>query len=227
MEKITVKQLFDTVSSTYTYLLLDEESRQAAIIDPVDTEVENYCRELNGYKLVLILDTHIHADHVTGAYLLKEKTKAQYGLHSTIAGVDISLVDNQIITIGNISLKIIATPGHTAESVCFLVDTFLFTGDTLLIGKCGRTDFQGGSAADLYDSVTQKLFTLPDDTVVYPGHDYAGNKYSTIGNEKENNGRLSNRTKEEFIELMDNLNLPKPKMMDVAVPINMKCGRRD
>lgn len=221
-----IKQLFDTISSTYTYLLLDNNLKDAVIIDPVDTEVERYLQELKGYNLRFILDTHIHADHVTGANLLKQKTKALYGLKANFENVDISLYDNQVLTVGNIKIKVIFTPGHTAESVCFLVDNYCFTGDTLLIGKCGRTDFQEGSAADLYDSVTKKLFALSNETIVYPGHEYEGRKASTIGREKNNNIRLANKTKEEFIGIMNNLNLPKPKMMDIAVPANLKCGRR-
>ena len=222
-----VKQLFDAVSSTYTYLLLDEESKQAVIIDPVDTEVEKYLQELQNYYLKLILDTHIHADHVTGAALLKKKTDAKYGLRAQINGVDIVLYNNQVITIENINIKIVTTPGHTPESVCFLVDTVVFTGDTLLIGKCGRTDFQGGSAEQLYDSVHQQLLTLPDSTIIYPGHEYESKTHSTIGWERKHNSCLAHKTRAEFIEIMNNLNLPRPKMMDVAVPANMKCGRRD
>lgn len=223
---ITIKQLFEPNSSTYTYLLFDQQLRQAVIIDPVDTEVKIYLQELEGSTLKLILDTHLHADHVTAAAVLKEKTDAHYGLNAALEGVDLPLQDGQIITIGSIKIKVISTPGHTVESVCFLVDSLLFTGDTLLIGKCGRTDFQGGSAAALYNSVTQKIFTLPDDIMVYPGHEYDGRTHSTLGWEKKNNSRLAHKTKEEFIAIMDNLNLPYPKTMGVAVPANMKCGRR-
>ena len=220
-----VQQLFDPASSTYTYVLLDVQTKQAVIIDPVDTQVEKYIQEIQGYVLKLIIDTHIHADHVTGAYLLKQKTGARYGLNAQFDGVDIQLSDGMVIPIGTISLRFFATPGHTAESVCIVVDTYVFTGDTLLIGKCGRTDFQNGDAGALYDSVTQKLFTLSSNIIVYPGHDYEGRTHSTIGNEQNHNLRLSNKSKEEFIRIMNTLNLPKPKMMDIAVPANMRGGK--
>ena len=222
-----IKQLFEPKSSTYTYLLLDRDLRDAVIIDPVDSDVERYLQELQGYTLRFILDTHIHADHVTGAYLLKQRTKANYGLGTELAGVDLVLQDGKFIKVGGVDIRILATPGHTPESICLLVEKALFSGDTLLIGRCGRTDLQGGSAEALYHSVTKKLFTLPDDTIVYPGHEYEGRTHSTLGWEKENNIRLAHKTKAEFIHIMDNLNLPYPRMMDVAVPANLKCGKKD
>ena len=220
-----VQQLFDPASSTYTYVLLDVQTKQAVIIDPVDTQIEKYLQELVGYTLKLIIDTHIHADHITGAYLLKQKTGARYGLNVHAEGVDVVFSDGMVLSIGDIQLQIIATPGHTAESVCIVVDTFVFTGDTLLIGKCGRTDFQNGDAGALYDSVTKKLFTLSSNIIVYPGHDYEGRTQSTIGDEQKHNLRLANKSKEEFMQIMNTLNLPKPKMMDIAVPANMRCGK--
>ena len=213
-------------SFAYTYLLLDTSTKQALIIDPVDTLIDEYFQELSGYDLKLILDTHLHADHVTGAYLLQQETKADYGLAVPSAGVDLCLSDQQIIIIGTITLTVLSTPSHTPDSVCFLVGNYVFTGDTLLIGKCGRTNFQNGSAAQLYDSITQKLFALPDSTIVYPGHDYQQRKVSTIGKEKNTNERIAHRSKAEFISIMDNLHLPRPAMMDIAVSANMKCGRR-
>ncbi len=221
-----IKQLFDIENSTYTYLLLDTPTHQALIIDPVDTHYREYLRELSGYTLGLILDTHLHADHVTAAHLLQQETDADYGLAVPLEGVDTILSDQQIITVGDITITVLSTPGHTPDSVCFLVGNYLFTGDTLLIGKCGRTDFQDGSAAQLYDSITQKLFALPDSTLVYPGHDYQQRKVSTIGQEKNTNERIAHCSKAEFISIMDNLHLPPPAMMDLAVPANRKCGRR-
>lgn len=221
-----IKQLSEKTSSAYTYVLFDSITKNAIIIDPVDSEVDCYLKELAGYNLKLILDTHLHADHITGAFLLKQKTKAQYGLSVKLDCIDVLLKDHQTITIGNIEIKIIATPGHTSESVCFLVENNIFTGDTLLVGKCGRTDFQNGDPGKLFDSVTKKLFILPDNMVVYPGHDYEGKTSSTVGQEKKNNLRLVNKTREEFIHIMNNLNLLKPKMMDIAVPANMQCGRK-
>jgi sulfur dioxygenase len=222
-----VKQLFAAQSSTYTYILFDETSKKAVIIDPVDVDMEKYVNELKDYTLVLILDTHVHADHITGASLLKDETGAKYGVLAGFKGVDVTLQDNQILQVGDMQIKVITTPGHTSDSVCFLSGENLFTGDTLLIGKCGRTDFQKGSSSELYDSVTQKLFTLPNETIVYPGHDYAGNTKSSIGQEKELNLRLANKTREEFVDIMDNLNLSYPKMMNLAVPANKRCGRKD
>ena len=200
-----IRQFFDAESSAYTYLLRDENSKLALIIDPVETQVEWYVQELQGYTLQLILDTHIHADHITAAWLLKQRTGGKYGLSVPGPTVDMVLQDGLILNVGTITIKVLATPGHTAESVCFLVGNTLFTGDTLLIGKCGRTDFQGGSAGALYDSVMNKLFTLPDYMLIYPGHDYEQRTSSTLGQEKQTNARLAGKTKEEIIQIMKNL----------------------
>lgn len=224
------RQLFDSVSSTYTYLLADEASRQALLIDPV---LEHEARDLKlldelGLKLKYILDTHIHADHITAAGRLRKSTGA-----TTIAGrkgaacVDRGLADGEQIVLGDtIKLTVLETPGHTDDSVCYYEANhkLLFTGDTLLIRGNGRSDFQNGSANDLYDSLTEKLFKLDDRTTVYPGHDYKGMTCTTIGEEKKFNPRIAGKTRDEFIAIMNNLNLPRPKKIDEAVPANRECG---
>jgi sulfur dioxygenase len=226
------RQMFDRESYTYTYLLGDEQTREAVLIDPVDTELSLYSRLLEelDLKLVLALDTHVHADHVTALGLLREKTgcATMVGSEGEVDCASAGLEDGQLLEVGDIVIRVLFTPGHTNDSFSFIVAddgaTYLFSGDTLLIRGTGRTDFQNGSAADLYDSLHNKLLTLPDETLVYPGHDYKGWTVSTIGEEKINNPRLEPPTKDAFIELMDNLDLPNPKMMDVAVPANRACG---
>eukprot|EP00522_Entomoneis_paludosa_P018360 CAMPEP_0172454306 /NCGR_PEP_ID=MMETSP1065-20121228/11339_1 /TAXON_ID=265537 /ORGANISM="Amphiprora paludosa, Strain CCMP125" /LENGTH=244 /DNA_ID=CAMNT_0013206615 /DNA_START=110 /DNA_END=844 /DNA_ORIENTATION=+ len=233
-EKIGLKQLFDTESSTYTYLLWDQTTKDAILVDPVDILVDRDMKEVedHGLKLVLGVNTHAHADHITGTGLLKQKIP---GLKSVIAKAsgakaDILVESGDKIVFGNRSLEVRSTPGHTTGCLSYVADdrSFVLTGDTLLIQGCGRTDFQGGSAETLYDSVHNELFTLPDDTIVYPAHDYKGRFSSSIRNEKENNPRLgAGKTKEEFAEIMKNLNLSYPKKIDVAVPANMRCGVPD
>jgi sulfur dioxygenase len=226
------RQMFDRESCTYTYLLGDEQTREAVLIDPVDTELSLYLRLLEelDLKLVLALDTHVHADHVTALGLLREKTDCttMVGFEGEVDCASAGLEDGQLLEVGDIEIRVLFTPGHTNDSFSFIVAddgaTYLFSGDTLLIRGTGRTDFQNGSAADLYDSLHNKLLTLPNETLVYPGHDYKGWIVSTIGEEKINNPRLEPPTKDAFIELMDNLDLPDPKMMDVAVPANRACG---
>lgn len=222
-------QLFDTESSTYTYLLVDEDGRSAVIIDPVDRHWERDLAHLKrlGLDLAYVLETHAHADHVTAAGKLREVTGATAAVPAGcgIASAEMQLNDGDIIRFGSgEEITVLHTPGHTAGSVCYLWRGNVFTGDTLLIDGCGRTDFQSGSSAAMYDSVTRKLFTLPDHTRVWPGHDYKGQAVSTIGWEKRHNARLANRSKEEFEQLMAGLDLPKPKMIDIAVPANKNLG---
>lgn len=224
------RQLFEPVSSTYTYLLGCEATRQAILIDPVLEEVEGYVALLDtlGLTLAYTLDTHVHADHITAADALR----ARLGSKSVVragAGADCADVlveDGQTITAGTLSLTAVATPGHTDGCTSYLAGDRVFTGDTLLIGGCGRTDFQQGSAARLYASVTTRLFSLPPDTLVYPGHDYKGRTVSTIREERAINARLGGgKTLEEFVEIMANLQLAYPKQIDRALPANLQCGR--
>ena len=222
-------QLFDAESSTFTYILPAAGSDAAVIIDPVDRHCERDLAHLArlGLKLAYVLETHAHADHVTSAGRLRELTGARACVPSGcgIAPAEVQLDDGDVVRFGAAEeIAVLHTPGHTAGSVSFLWRGNLFTGDTLLIGGCGRTDFQSGSAAELYDSVTNKLFRLPDATRVWPGHDYQGQSVSTIGWEKRHNARLANRSRADFIALMDNLNLPRPKLMDIAVPANRQLG---
>ncbi len=222
------RQLFDPVSSTYTYVLGDEKSREAVIIDPVRELVERDLDLLKKLSLSLkfILETHVHADHITAANMLKSKTGAQtgVGLACGTTGFDHMLVDGDKITFGNEIIKAIATPGHTPGSMSYLWRDRVFSGDTLLIGGCGRADFQSGDPQALYYSITQKLFSLPEETLVYPGHDYSGRRVSCIAEEKETNPRLAGKTEAEFVSIMANLNLPKPKRIDEAVPANKTGG---
>ncbi|MFT7234482.1 MAG: sulfur dioxygenase [Methylophagaceae bacterium] len=223
------KQFFHKESSTYTYLIACTKTNIAVLIDPVNTDVDDYVALLKEQDLTLkyALDTHVHADHVTATGLLKEELGCQTGV-SALCGAnnpDIHILDGDVFELSEYeSIKTISTPGHTAGSVCFLWRGRLFTGDTLLISGCGRTDFQGGDSATQYDSITQLLFTLSDDTLVYPGHDYNGKFVSNIAQERLGNPRLANKSKDEFVEIMDNLNLPYPKLIDIAVPANRDCG---
>jgi glyoxylase-like metal-dependent hydrolase (beta-lactamase superfamily II) len=220
--------MFDTESSTYTYLITDENSKEAVLIDPVATHIEQYITLLNKHELTLkyALETHVHADHITASGMLRERLAIKTGV-SELCGTttaDIQLNDGDVLTIGDKTINVIATPGHTAGSVSFLYNDRIFTGDTLLINGCGRTDFQGGSAEMLFESITNKIFTLADDTLVYPGHDYNGRCVSSVVQEKSINPRLAGKTKEEFIVMMNSLDLPMPKLIDIAVPANRKCG---
>ena len=222
------KQLFDNNSSTYTYLIASKKGREALIIDPVLENVDEYIKLLNelDLKLVKVIDTHIHADHVTGASKLKEETKCVtiMGNHTPADAVEIKVKDEEIIKLDQLSIRALYTPGHTSDSFSFLMDNYLFSGDTLLINGTGRTDFQNGSAKDAYNSIFNRLLKLPDDTLLYPAHDYSGKKVSSIGNEKKFNPRLQVNSENEYIEIMNNLNLPEPKMMDVNVARNIKLG---
>ncbi len=227
-------QLFDPASSTYSYVLFDEASRDALIIDPVEEQLERDLAALRQYglKLLWTVETHAHADHITSAALLAEhagaRTAAPQGCGISTAAVQ--LQDGDVLTFGAQELRAIHTPGHTAGSMSYLwrsgSASHVFTGDTLLINGCGRTDFQSGSAADLYRSITTLLFALPDDTLVWPGHDYQGRSHTTIGSEKSSNARVAGRTLAEFVALMDALNLPPPKRINEAVPANLSSGLR-
>ena len=222
------KQVFDTKTSTYTYLIASAKGREAVIIDPVIENVNKYIQLLRDLdlKLVKVIDTHIHADHVTGASKLKHATNCAtlMGEHTSADAVEIKVKDNELINIDGLNIKSIYTPGHTSESYSFLLDNYLFSGDALLINGTGRTDFQNGNSRDSYHSIFDKLLTLPEDTLLYPGHDYNGKKVSTIGNEKRFNPRLQVKNVDEYIKIMSNLNLSKPDMMDSNVSKNIQLG---
>ena len=222
------KQVFDEKSSTYTYIIASAKGREAVIIDPVIENVESYISILNELelKLVKVIDTHIHADHVTGASKLKQSTNCStiMGEHTPADTVDIKLKDDDIIKIDQLEIKAMYTPGHTSDSYSFLMNKYLFSGDTLLINGTGRTDFQNGSSKDAYNSIFNRLLKLPEDTILYPGHDYNGKESSTIGNEKKFNPRLQVKNVDEYVELMSNLNLTKPKLIDINVSKNIKLG---
>ena len=220
------EQLFDTKSSTYTYIISSGKGREALIIDPVIEHTDEYIKTLEKLelKLVKVIDTHIHADHITGLNELNKRTNCTriMGENSKSEVIDLKIKDSEKINIEKIELKAIYTPGHTDCSYSYLMNDRVFTGDTLLINGTGRTDFQNGSSYDAYESLFNKLLKLPEKTLVYPAHDYNGKKYSTIENEKNNNPRLQVGSKEEYAEIMNNLNLANPKMMDIAVPANLK-----
>ncbi len=219
-------QLFDVKSSTYTYIIASDKGREALIIDPVIENTEEYLNLLNelNLKLVKVIDTHIHADHVTGLNELSKRTNCTkiMGEKSKSEVVDIKVKEDDKVKIDNIELTTIYTPGHTDCSYSFLMNDRVFTGDTLLINGTGRTDFQNGNAEDQYDSLFNKLLKLPEKTLVYPAHDYNGKKFSTIESEKKNNPRLQVNSISQYVDIMNNLNLANPKMMDIAVPANVK-----
>jgi sulfur dioxygenase len=222
------KQVFDTKTSTYTYLIASAKGREAVIIDPVLENVTEYIKLLKelDLKLVKVIDTHIHADHVTGASKLKKETncKTLMGEHTPAETVEIKVKDNEIIDIDNLKIKSIYTPGHTSDSYSFLLANFLFTGDTLLINGTGRTDFQNGSSEDAYNSLFNKILKLPEETLIYPGHDYNGKFSSTIGDEKKFNPRLQVNSVNEYVDIMSNLNLSKPKLIESNVSRNIQLG---
>ena len=223
-----LKQLFDTKSSTYTYLISSGKGREALIIDPVLENVNNYIKLLKELelKLVKVIDTHIHADHVTGASKLKNITKCStiMGENTPADSVEIKVKDDEYIDLEDIKIKAIYTPGHTSDSYSFLMKNHLFSGDTLLINGTGRTDFQNGNAKDSYNSIFNKLLKLPEETLLYPAHDYKGEKVSTIGKEKKQNPRLQVNSVDEYIDIMNNLELKKPTELETNVARNIKLG---
>ena len=220
------EQLFDPKSSTYTYIISSGEGREALVIDPVIENTDEYIKVLESLelKLVKVIDTHIHADHITGLNELNKRTNCTriMGEKSKSEVIDLMIKDGEKIEIENIKLQAIYTPGHTDCSYSYLMNNRVFTGDTLLINSTGRTDFQSGNSHDAYDSLFNRLLKLPEKTLVYPAHDYNGKKNSTIEIEKNNNPRLQVSSKEEYAEIMSNLNLANPNMIDIAVPANLK-----
>jgi len=222
------KQMFDEESFTYTYILADENTNESVIIDPVASHIEDYIVFLKGNNLQLkyALETHVHADHITASGMLRERLdiKTGVGEHCGASAADLQLNDGDVIKFGQQTISVIATPGHTIGSLSYLWRDRVFTGDALFINGCGRTDFQGGDAGALFDSITQKIFSLDGDTLIYPGHDYQGRRVSSVAQEKAINARLAGKSREAFIEIMLNLNLPKPKLIDIAVPANRRCG---
>jgi len=224
------KQLFEPETSTYTYLLGCERTRRACLIDSVASEMDTYTQLLRSLdlKLVYTMETHVHADHITGAGLLRASLGSKSVVHRDAGALcaDLLVTDGVYLQIGDLEFEVRHTPGHTVGCVSFVMADRVFTGDALLIGGCGRTDFQEGDAGQLYDSITGKLFSLPADTLVFPGHDYHGNTVSTIKQEIAKNERLGQgRSRDEFIALMQDLKLAYPKHIDQALPANQSCGR--
>ena len=219
-------QLFDNKSSTYSYIISSGKGREALIIDPVIEHTKKYIKILKDLelKLVKVIDTHIHADHISGLNELNKQTACTriMGEESESEVIDLKVKENEKIKIEKVELTTLYTPGHTKCSYSYLMNDRVFTGDTLLINGSGRTDFQGGSAMEQYDSIFNKLLKLPDKTLVYPAHDYNGKKFSTVENERNNNPRLQVSSSDEYIQIMNNLKLANPKMMDIAVPANKK-----
>ena len=230
MEKINMRQYFDYESCAYTYLLFDSYNKKSVIIDPV---LEQFDRDMKTVKkldldLIGILETHVHADHITGAFTIRKKmgTPIYYGSESGVRGSDFILNDGDSVQVGQFAIDTIHTPGHTKGCVSYYSCGMLFTGDALFIGGTGRTDFQGGDPSTLYDSVTKKLFQYPEDTQVYPAHDYSGVMRTTIGEEKKWNPNVGeNIEKDKFILIEKGKNRPYPKKFDIAVPANMNCGK--
>ncbi|MCA9581839.1 MAG: MBL fold metallo-hydrolase [Myxococcales bacterium] len=225
------RQLFDSESSTYTYLLADEASGEAVLIDPVWEQIDRDMKLLEelGLRLVYTLETHVHADHVSASGALRERlgSKSVLSRHSGAACADVHVDDGDRLRVGSLAIEVRATPGHTNGCLSYVLqepEPMVFSGDALLIRACGRTDFQQGDAHRLFHSITQQLFSLPDTTKVYPGHDYLGRTMTTIGEEKRCNPRLANKTEEEFVAIMEGLHLQKPKKIAVAVPANLQCG---
>ena len=215
-------------SGTYTYLIATAKGREALIIDPVLEDVGRYINILKelDLKLVKVIDTHIHADHITGASKLYKETNCAIimGENSPADSVEIKVKNDEIINIDSLKIRVIYTPGHTKDSYSFVMNNYLFSGDTLLINGTGRTDFQGGSSIDSYKSIFNKLLILPDETLLYPAHDYNNKKVSSIGKEKKFNPRLQVNSINEYVDIMNNLNLSKPNLMDINVARNIKLG---
>jgi glyoxylase-like metal-dependent hydrolase (beta-lactamase superfamily II) len=221
------RQLFDAETSTYTYLLADENTHEAILIDSVREQVERDLKLIAelGLKLVYVLDTHTHADHITAAGEIRARTGARTVASRNAAPcADLHLSHGDTLKWGSLELRVLETPGHTDDSISFYIDGKIFTGDALLIRAVGRTDFQNGSAPALYESLTKVLFALPDETLVYPAHDYKGMTVSTIAEEKSWNARVAHRSCDEFVQVMGSLHLPPPKQINVAVPANRACG---
>ena len=224
-----LRQLFDPGSATYSYLVWDRESREAALIDPVLEQVSRdikLIREL-GLQLNYTLETHVHADHVTGSGILRKTFNSIVMFHenSRAKCADVQIKEGDFIPLGTSKIHVLYTPGHTDSDASYLIPGAVFTGDALLIRDCGRTDFQSGDAGRLYDSITQKLFALPDETIVYPGHDYGGHSFSSIIEEKLHNPRISrNTSRDDFIRIMNSLRLDPPQRIHDALPSNLRCG---
>lgn len=223
------RQLFDYDTYTYTYLIASNIGRQAVLIDPVKSQHDSYIKLIKelGLTLVYAMDTHVHADHVTALGDLRESTQCEtiMGKQSKASCVSHKVTDGQKIEFDGLFITPIYTPGHTDDSYSFVMNDRIFTGDTLLIRGTGRTDFQHGNSHDQYNSLFNKILTLPETMLVYPGHDYNGMTVSTIGEEKQFNPRLQVSSPDEYAELMGKLNLPNPKFMDVAIPANLQCGK--
>lgn len=229
MSSMIFRQLFDSESSTFTYILADENTLEGIIIDPVYEKVDRDLSLLKdlGVRLVYTVETHTHADHITGASRISEATGAKkvVGARSGADCADIQVDDGDKLDFGGYTLSCLSTPGHTEGCMTYRVGNRVFTGDALFVRGTGRTDFQGGSPESLYQSITQKIFSLPDDTFIYPGHDYKGHSKTTVKEEKECNPRInSSTTVEQFVQTMNALNLPEPKKIHEAVPANMNCG---
>lgn len=224
-----VRQLFDRETSTYTYLIADEATSEAAIIDPVKEQLERdilLIKQL-GFNLKYVLETHVHADHITSSGKLRDEFSAEVVLHENSGAecADLLIKDNDVLKLGDIEIKALHTPGHTNADLSFAVEDYVFTGDALLVRDCGRTDFQAGSSVTLYNSINDKIFSLDEKTTIYPGHDYYGFTASTVKEEKQFNNRLGNgKTEDEFVEIMANLDLALPKKIKESVPGNMACG---
>ncbi|HEY1076459.1 MAG TPA: MBL fold metallo-hydrolase [Fontimonas sp.] len=227
------RQFFEAQSSTYTYLLASAPGREALIIDPVKSQLEHYLTAIEqlGLRLVRAIDTHTHADHITALGALRDATACitLMGEHSKAECVSQTVRDDELIDVDGVQLQALYTPGHTDESFSFVLQPqapqAVFTGDVLLIRGSGRTDFQNGDAGASWDSITQRLFVLPDDALVYPAHDYKGWTVSSIGEEKRHNPRLAGKSRAEYVQIMNDLRLPNPALMDIAVAANLACGR--
>ncbi len=230
---IIFRQLIDYETFTYTYIIADSITKETLIIDPVYEMVPRDAKLISelGLRVKYFFDTHVHADHITGSSELKSilgTWKIWIWIKNTwVSHNDIFLKDKQILKIWNIKINILETPGHTSGCVSYLINNMVFTGDLLFVRASGRTDFQSGSNKDMYNSTREKIFTLPDDTIIYPGHDYNGHMSSSVWEEKRFNPRLKlENSFEDFVSIMDNLNLPYPKKLDVSLPANLKCGHR-